>query len=102
VAMRNTAKLAWREIRSKLLKQLTRLERTSNDEWLVTVISWVRDVLPDSRDDVVTQIVTEQTVDFEDLPDDVRSAYLRSNVTVREVDVTRMRDQQFIELGLTD
>ena len=101
VAMRRTAKQAWREIRAKLLKQVTRLERVSKDEWLVTVTSWLREVVPDAADQVV-QRVTEERVPWDDLPDDVRVAYLRKNDAMREVNVTRLRDQQFDELDLMD
>jgi hypothetical protein len=96
VEARRAAREAWRQIRSRLLKHLMTIERNIDGRWTVKTVSWLRQRTEQGTPRTV-EVRTERTVPFEELPADVRAAYLRGEAHRREIDVTRTRDR---ELGL--
>jgi len=57
------------------------------------MISWVV-VKLESGAPEIKKIEHEETVPWESLPQDVREAYLRNNITNKDVNVTETRDRE--------
>jgi hypothetical protein len=100
VEARRAAREAWRQIRSRLLKHLVTIERNTDGRWTVKTVSWLRQ-LSEQGTPQVTQVRAERVVPFDELPADVRAAYLRSETHRRKIDVTRTRDQEIGLLNLS-
>ena len=91
VAVRRRVKAAWTKLRRKLLKVLVRYEeRTSG--WVRVITSWCIKQL--SEDKVIKRTETED-VSYDDLPDDIREAWLRGRGQT-EQDVTAARDRELM------
>ena len=93
VAVRRVVKAAWEKLRGYLLKQVVEFERTSDNVFLCRVTSWLRRALS-KPEPVVEKRVVEQTVDWDDLPSDVRDQLLRQDKASVEIDVVRTREQE--------
>lgn len=97
---RITVKKSWEKVRRYLLKQVLQFEKKSSDTWVRRVISLLVTVL-DSNEPVrkAKQVTTEKDVDFydEEMPEDVRQAFIRRGETITEFDVTKMQDEELAE-----
>lgn len=92
-AIKKAVKQAWEHLRKYLLHQTIRLERLSHTEWLKRVTSWII-VKLESGAPVTKKVEREEVVPWEFLPQDVREAYLRNNITSKDVNVTETRDRE--------
>lgn len=91
VHVRKAAKEAWRYVRELLLKQTAEFFRASSGEWMLRLRSFLLD--PQGSGNVYVR-ETEKQVSYDDLPDEVRSEYLRRGTTARVFDVTEIRDHE--------
>jgi hypothetical protein len=71
------------------------------------VTSWLRENLEPAAEPKVIEVVTEQAMEWRDLPQDVRDEYLRSAQRRRELDFVSAREREFArdeeeELELSD
>lgn len=90
----------WQELRQYLLRQVEMFEQQSDFTWMLETTAWVRQSLEelDPEKVVVEEIRSRRSVEYHDLPAEVREAALRKGITTHEIDFTRARD---LELGLT-
>ena len=86
VAVRRAAALAWVKVRKFLLKHLQKFFRRDG-AWYRIVESW----LVTEDNEKVTKVTTEEQVDWDHLPDDIREEMMRRRSY--EVDVTATMDQ---------
>ncbi|MGD1703927.1 hypothetical protein [Dapis sp. BLCC M229] len=100
--IRNIIRQAWKKLRKYLLKQVVKFARQSSDKWIVQVTSWViknPENLESKESKKATKIVTEEEVDWDELPPDVRADFLRRDKSDVEIDVTEYRDRQIMEMS---
>ena len=97
VAVRSAVKQAWSNLRQYLLKQTIELQRKSSSEWIKRVVSWVVKRL-ESGETVPVKVVTEEVVSTDDLPSDVREAWLRQQKETAELNITETRDKELMEM----
>lgn len=91
VPIRRGIKLAWEKLRKQLLKIATYLEKKSASKWVSRTVSWVIKTL-DSKQ--VVKIEVEEEVNWDDLPSDVKEAYIRNNQDSTVINTTEIRDAQ--------
>lgn len=101
VPIRRAVKKAWEELRKYLLKTVIRLERRNASQWERRITSFVVEVLT-PQTPVIKKVETVEEVDWEDLPKDVRSAWMKSSQQSHDLDVTASRDQQIETLEMTN
>jgi hypothetical protein len=97
---RITVKQSWEQVRQYLLKQVLQFSEISSDTWVRRVISWLLPVL--SNNEPVCQakmVITEKDVDFydEEMPPEVRQAFIRRQEKMTEFDLTKMRDEELAQ-----
>jgi hypothetical protein len=95
VAVRTRVQKAWQRVRAVLLGQMAEFARRSRSEWVRRIVTWVAKVLP-SGEMAPAKLVVEQVVNWEDLPDGVREAFLRRKQENAEIDVMEMRDRELV------
>lgn len=98
--IRLAVKEAWAKLREFLLKETVELERKSSSEWIKRVTSWVVKVLESGRK-TPAKVVTEEIVNWDHVPQDVREAFLRLEQDETEFNVTEMRDRELAEMEMT-
>lgn len=101
VPIRRAVKKAWEELRKYLLKTVIRLERRNASQWERRITSFVVEVLT-PQTPVVKKVETVEEVEWEYLPKDVRSAWMKSSQQSHDLDVTASRDQQIETLEMTN
>jgi hypothetical protein len=91
-------KEAWRHLRQVLLRQVQVFEKHADGTWRIRIISWLRAALEElgAPEPSVVEVTTERTLNWVELPGEVREQCLRYDIT-RPIDVTEARDK---ELGL--
>ncbi len=99
VAIRKKVKDAWNKLRNYLLKQTIEIHKKSGSKFVRIVTSWVIKVL-DSGKAVPTKVTAEEDLEWDELPDDVREAFIRRN-TAEKIDVTKLRDEEMEKLELS-
>ncbi|MBD2515072.1 hypothetical protein H6G93_08625 [Nostoc sp. FACHB-973] len=95
--IRLAVKEAWSELRKYLLKQTIELERESSSKWTKRVTSWVVKRL-ESGEVAPVKVVTEEVVSPDELPPEVREAWLRHKQNKAEFNVTETRDKEVMEM----
>lgn len=101
VPIRRVVKKAWEALRKYLLKTVIRLERQNASKWERRITSFVVEVLT-TQTPIVKKVETVEEVDWDDLPDDVRSAWMKSEQQSHDMDITAIRDQQLETLEMTN
>ncbi len=102
VPIRAGVKQAWNKLRDYLLKQTAELQRKSSSQWIVRITSWVVKVLESGKTIPAKLEVKEIVVDWDELPEDIRSAYLRRQHEHAEFNITQMRDRELAEMEMTN
>lgn len=93
--VRRIVKEAWDKVSQYLLKQVVELSRqTTSNTWIQQVTSWVIEASGYNNEPIVKQITTEAKVDLDDLPPDVREAYIKRQESSFKKDVTEIRKQE--------
>lgn len=95
--IRLAVKEAWSKLRKYLLKQTIVLKRQSSSKWIVRVTSWMVKRL-ESGETVPVKQETEETKSWDELPEDVREAFLRQEKENAELNVTDTRDRELQEM----
>lgn len=93
VPIRNGIRQAWKNLRDYLLKQVQELERESSGKWILRTTSWIIKVLKSDKK-VPVKVETEEEVDWEELPPDIRAEFLRHDKSYAEINVTEIRDKE--------
>lgn len=101
VPVRRVIKKAWEALRKYLLKTVIQLERLNASKWERRITSFVVEVLT-PQTPTVKKVETVEEVSWDDLPDDVRSAWMKSEQQSQNMDVTAIRDQQLEALDMTN
>lgn len=95
--LRRAVKQAWQGLRKYLLKQVVDFSRKTSAlnsyAWVKKTTTWLIKVL-DSGEQVPVKVETTSTVEWEEVPDDVREEFLRRNKQKASVDVTELRDKE--------
>lgn len=98
--LRRAVKQAWGNLRNYLLKQVMNFSRKKSAlnsyAWVRKTTTWMIKVL-DSGEKVPVKVETSLTVEWEDVPDDVREEFLR-RAKQKTVDVTEIRDKELAQL----
>ena len=89
--IRRGIKIAWHKLRQQLLKMATHLEKISSSKWVSRTTSWVIKTLESKQ---VVKIEKEVEVGWDDLPSDVKEAYIKNNKNSAEFNVTEIRDKE--------
>jgi hypothetical protein len=101
VPTRRLVKGAWKSLRKTLLKMVIQLERRDASKWERRITSFVVEALT-PQSPVVKKVETVEEVDWDDLPDDVRSAWMKNEQQSHDMDVTAIREQQLETLEMTN
>ncbi|GJD19196.1 hypothetical protein RIVM261_041520 [Rivularia sp. IAM M-261] len=101
--IRNLRKLteikeAWKMLREYLLKVLVQFEQKTRDQWVKRITHWAIRNLESKQ---VARVVTEENINVDSLPSDVRQEWLQRGNTTQDVDVTQLRDRE-LELAMTN
>ena len=96
-----TIREAWEKLREYLLKQLVKLEKQSSNKWIRRVTSWIIKVLTSGKK-VPVKVVTEEEVNWYELPEDLRKDYLRNGKSEMEIDVTKYRDYEIDQIKMSE
>ena len=93
--MLRLAKASWANLRRHLLHQVAVFAEETNLLWVMRITTWLREELtPTQADTPVTKIETVQSVPFEELPDEVRAAWIRDRKAEQSVDITALQDHE--------
>jgi len=99
VPMRRAVKAAWQKLRPHLLKMAVHFEQKNHSTWIRRMTSWVVKVL---KAPTVTKVETEEEVNWDDLPPEVKEVWLKNNQKAHDLDITDVRDQQVEALTMTE
>lgn len=101
VPIRRAVKKAWEMLRQYLLKTMIQFDRKTTSKWTRRVTSFLIEVLT-PQTPTVKKVETVEEVSWDDLPDDVRNAWMKNEQRSHAIDVTAIRDQQIEELDMTN
>jgi hypothetical protein len=88
------AREAWANVRKHLIHAVAVFEQETSSVWVMRMTSWLREALsPMDAEASISKIVTEKRVSFEDLPSQVREAWIRHR-SGYEIDLTKVRDEE--------
>lgn len=87
---------SWEKLREYLLKQVIHLEKTAPNQWIKRVTSWLIQILENGQE-VPLKVETEEFLTQDELPDDVREAWIRRQEETVDFNITELRDQEFRE-----
>ncbi|MEN3536288.1 hypothetical protein AAH991_14320 [Microbispora sp. ZYX-F-249] len=93
--IRRKIKTAWEKVRERLIGQLMEFRRELSGDWIVTVTTWVIEKIG-ARE--VQQITTTQKVSRDEIPQEVKDAWLNRKQSTVKVNLTELRDE---ELSMT-
>lgn len=89
-------KKSWEKLREYLLKQIVHLEKNAPNQWIKRVTSWLIQILENGQE-VPVKIETEEFLTHDELPDDVREAWIRRQEKTADFNTTELRDQELKE-----
>ncbi|OYQ67492.1 hypothetical protein B9G53_01165 [Pseudanabaena sp. SR411] len=101
VPFRRVVKKAWEMLRQYLLKTTIQFDRQTTSTWTKRITSFVIETLT-SQSPTVKKVESVEEVDWDDLPDDVRNAWMKNERQSMTIDVTAIRDQQIETLDMTN
>lgn len=87
---------AWELLRPHILSAVMTFERTSKNAWIRRVCTYVREGL--ARSATVTRITEEATLDWSELPEEIRAKAMRHHRVIA-IDLAKTHDEQ---LGLIE
>jgi hypothetical protein len=99
VPTRLIVKKAWQTLRNHLLRTVAQFERRTQRQWIRRVTSFVIIRIEQAKP-VVKKIETEEDVDWDELPPEIKQAWMKNEVRTGELDVTQIRDQELAALSL--
>lgn len=104
VPIRRAVKQAWENLRQFLLKMVVDFQQKSSSNWIKRVTSYIIRVLSPKKSDKpeVVRVVSEEHIDPDFLPPDVREAWLRKAQKNYEVDATDTRDKEIAQLSMAN
>jgi hypothetical protein len=91
VGWRRAVRTAWRQLRDVLVHQTATFFQVPHGGWAVRITSSVR--RPAEDDQPVVTIVTEQFLDWQQLPDEVRAQALANGLDSTSIDILQARDE---------
>lgn len=94
VKIRRAVRKAWVELRKELLKQFVDYTRQLDGTWKVVITSWL--MVKDQN--IMKKITSEKTVAYDELPDEIREEFLRRQQQNQQIDVTKLRDAQVLNV----
>ncbi|MFB9180893.1 hypothetical protein ACFFX1_22330 [Dactylosporangium sucinum] len=89
VDIRRAIRSAWRRVRDFLLRETADFIRLFNGRWAVQITSYLRNQAMNGKP--IVKIVSQEEIDWDDLPEDVRAQVMRDELA--PVDVTKIRDE---------
>ncbi len=95
VELRRAVRSAWRNLRHILLSETATFVELFNGEWAVQITSLLRNL--EQAEKPVVKIVTEQQLDWDDLPADIRARAMSDGLVGIDIDVLATRDQLLAE-----
>jgi len=99
VNIRRSVKIAWEYLRKWLLKQTVEIERRTDNKWIRRITSWIiKELSPVGDKPRVAKIVTEEEIEWDELPDEVRERWITMG-KIDPADITKLRDK---ELGVME
>jgi hypothetical protein len=101
VAIRQIAKMAWKKLREYLLKMVAYFERKSSSEWTKKITSFIVEKI-DKAQPVIKKVETVEEINWDDLPADVRSQWMKTANQNINIDVTKEQDNDIDALTMTN
>ena len=101
VPIRRVVKAAWNALRQQLLRMTAHFERQSQSKWVKRITFWVIEVL-DSPKPKIKQTEVYEELDWDDLPQGAKAAWLKNNQSSHELDITEARDQELASLEMVN
>jgi hypothetical protein len=95
VELRRAVRSAWRSLRSILISQTATFVELPAGEWIVQITSFVRPAAAGEQS--VVTIVTEQRLDWGDLPPDIRGRAMSHGLNGTTIDILAAREQMLTE-----
>ena len=90
VGVRQQVKAAWSRLRERISKMVIEFKRQVDGTWVGDLIVWL---LGDSA----TEIRQTFDVKWDELPEQVRSAYVRAGSASVRVNIRKLRDEELLE-----
>jgi hypothetical protein len=100
VLTRLIVKKAWETLRNYLLKTVAQFERRTHRQWIRRITSFVIIRLEQAKP-VIKKTETEEEVDWDELPPEIKQAWMKNEAKIGELDVTQIRDQELATLSMT-
>ncbi|GAA1777564.1 hypothetical protein [Luedemannella helvata] len=91
VEVRQAVRSAWRRLRNVLLKETAEFVQLFNHGWAVEITSWLAN--RQNAEKPVVKVVTQQQLDYDDLPPDIRAQLIHDDLSEGSLDVTAARDR---------
>jgi hypothetical protein len=95
VELRRAVRSAWRRLRAVLLSETATFVKLVSGEWAVRITSYLRNV--EQADKPVVKVVTEQHLNWEDLPADIRAEAMSNGLHGKSIDILKARDRLLTE-----
>jgi hypothetical protein len=95
VGLRRAVRTAWRKLRNVLLSQTAEFVGLVNGEWAIRITSYLRNL--EEGEKPVVRVVTEQELDWDDLPEEIRASAMSNGISGTSIDIVKVRDQLLSE-----
>jgi hypothetical protein len=95
VDLRRAVRSAWRRLRRVLLSETAKFVEVVNGGWAVQITSYLRNL--EQGEKPVVRVITEQRLDWEELPEEIRAQALSHGLRDSSLDVVQVRDQLLSE-----
>jgi hypothetical protein len=91
VRLRRAVRTAWQRLRQTLFGQTAEFIERHGGRWTVQITSYLRNKA--GGDKPVIRLVTEQLVDWDELPEDIRRQAIMTGASGMSVDIVTARDR---------
>ncbi|QXE33493.1 hypothetical protein KQY30_03510 [Streptomyces sp. GMY02] len=98
IEVRRTIREAWSALRTRLVRQLVEFTRRTNGQWFVKTTSWIIASLSPDENPQLTSHEVVQPLALEDVPSDVLERWMRHNESTISIDLTKVRDEEVMEM----
>lgn len=101
-AVRMTICEAWRALRTRLVRQMVEFSRDANSRWVVKTINWVIASFSPQENPSIDEYSQKRIVPIEEVPPEVLERWLRLNENTISFDLTKVRDQEVLDMRMEE
>lgn len=91
---------AWNKLREYLIKQVIKIERNTQRQWVRKATSIIVKKLESGRT-VPVKVETEEVLDWDELPEDLRQDFLCGTRKNLELDVIQIREKELQDMEMS-